>query len=175
MSGVSNQVEITAEMMSSAAKIETRFKDRALHFTSKPSDPLLLIFTVNYRWEEPDDEKLYEFDFTLLIKDDKGQVIHSEYRHFGDEEPGFVGKEEKDLNQYVKEERYLKYYKTERPLRKGEGTMVRSLKTPDKHGKYNYTFEIVSQFWARRLGEERGLEKNKTESSAKLKVTVDVS
>jgi hypothetical protein len=175
MSQKASQVEIIGKMIASPLKTKSEFDEKSVELEARANKPVLLVFSANYRWEEQRDDKLNDWDFYLEITDDQGGVIHSEYKHYGEDEPGFVGKDEESYRAYLEEESYLKYYKPDDNLKRGEGTMVRSLKTPDKPGRYMYRCRLVAQFWARKLGEDRGLEKNKTESRALCTVIVKVT
>ncbi|MFQ5800253.1 MAG: hypothetical protein ACE5HH_00855 [Candidatus Hydrothermarchaeales archaeon] len=165
MAEAPEQIEISGRMIASPRKTEARFEKKDIKLTASPSNPLVLVFSADYRWEEQGDTKLNDWDFYMTITDEKGKDIYSDYKHFGEDEPSFVEKDELA---------YLEYLKDEDNYQSGDGTMVRSLKTPTTQGTHTYTCQLRAQFWARKLGEEKDLEKNKTESTDECTVTVTV-
>ncbi len=174
MSNSTEQISIDGEMISSPQKTEARFGKHKIKLSAYASNPLLLIFTASYRWEEEEDDKWNDWDFFMTITDEKGNILHSEHKHFGEDEPGFIGEDEDSHIEYIKEETFLKHYKNDDTLKKGDGVMARSLKTPSEPGTYTYICKLTSQFWERGLGEDRGLEKNKTEDSDECVVKITV-
>jgi hypothetical protein len=168
------QLIIRGEMKASPGQTKASFEKEEIKLTATTKKPLLLIFSAAYSWEEEVDEKLNDWEFFMEITDDSGNVVHSEYKHFGEDEPGFVGKDENGYKDYIKEESYLKHYKSSDSLKKGEGTIVRSIKTPTTTGKFTFTCHISALFWARKLGEDKFLVKNNTQSTAECKVIVRV-
>lgn len=161
--------------MASYSKTHASFEKDMVKIQAKAEKPSLIVFSVNYRWDEESEDKINDWDFILNIIDEGGELLHSDYRHFEEEEPGLLTKDEEGYKEYIKEEAYLKHYKCDVHLECGEGLMARSIKTPTKKGTYLYACHITSQFWARRLGEDKGLAKNLTESTAECIVRVDVS
>jgi hypothetical protein len=168
------QIIIRGEMRASAKETKASFENEEIKLTATTKKPLLLIFSASYSWEEELDEKLNDWEFFMEITDEGGNVIHSEYKHFGEDEPGFVGKDESAYKDYIKEESYLKHYKSSDSLKKGDGTIVRSIKTSTTKGKFTFTCHISALFWTRKLGEDKFLVKNKTQSTAECRVIVSV-
>ncbi|RMF91607.1 MAG: hypothetical protein D6733_00725 [Methanobacteriota archaeon] len=166
MTGAPEQVEITGRLIATPTKTEAVFEQEEVHVDAKASSPVIIVFSATYRWAEEGDTRLNDWDFYMTIEDEKGEVIHSDYKHFGEDEPEFLGDDEK---------RYMEYLQDEDNFQSGDGAMVRSIRTPATPGTYTYLCEIRAQFWARGFREEKGLEKNKTESVARCKVTVTVS
>jgi hypothetical protein len=170
-----DQLEIHGSMVSSPTKTKAEFEKKELKLTARVRNPLILLFNVEYEWAEEGDNKLNDWDFYFSITDEKGGILHSDYKHFGEEEPGLIAEDEKSFQEYVKEESYLRYYKDSDNLQKGDGSLVKSIKTPSTPGVYSYTCNITVQFWAKKIGEESGLAKNKTESTDQMVVRVTVS
>lgn len=159
------QIEIPGKMIASPQKTEARFEKKDIKLTASSSKPSVLVFSTDYRWEEQGDTRLNDWDFYMTITDEKGKIIYSDYKHFGEDEPTFVEKDELA---------YLEYLKDEDNYQSGDGIMVRSLRTPTTKGTHTYTCHLKAQFWARKLGEEKDLEKNKTESTDECTVTITV-
>ena len=168
------QIEITGELVSSQGITKAGFKKKSFQVKASAAQPLVLIFSANYTWEGRDDEGLNNWDFYMTITDETGEVIHSEYKHFGEDEPGFTGKDGRSYKEYLKEEGYLRHYKARDEIKKGAGTMARSIKAPAIPGTYTYSFKIAVQCWKRKPGEKRRVEKHKTESSDEAHVSVIV-
>jgi hypothetical protein len=170
-----DQVEIVGEIVASPQKTEAVFEEKKINLVARVSRPLFLVFTAKYSFEEQLDVKLNDWEFYMTITDEQdGTVLKSEYLHFGEEEQGYIGKNDDAYKDYLEEEDFLKHYKSDDRLKKGDGTIVRSLKTPSEKGIYTYKCQLISRFWARNLGEEKGLEKNKTESIAEVIVSITV-
>jgi hypothetical protein len=174
MSNSTEQISIDGEMIASPQKTEAKFEKHKINLSTSSSEHLLVIFSAKYSWEEEEDNKWNDWDFFMTLTDDEGKILHSEHKHFGEDEPGFIDEDEDSHIKYLKEEAYLKYYKNDDRLKKGEGVMARSLRTPSEPGAYKYKCRIIAQFWERALGEERGLEKNKTEDIDECEVKVTV-
>jgi hypothetical protein len=174
MSEPVEQISIAGEMTASPQKTEASFEKHKIDLSTSASSPMLLIFSVNYSWEEQRDDKMNDWDFVISISDDDGNILHSEHKHLGEDEPGLISEDEEMYKDYLKEEAYLKYYKNDDSLKKGEGVMARSLRTPSKPGAYTYRCQLIAQFWARALGEDKELEKNKTEAADECAINVTV-
>ncbi|MFV2041030.1 MAG: hypothetical protein ACC644_03465 [Candidatus Hydrothermarchaeales archaeon] len=169
------QIQITGEMRASSEETVATFHKTDVSVKSSKESPVLLVFSAVYRWDEEVDGRLKDFDFYMTIHDSEGEVVHSDHKHFGEEEPGFIGADEKAFKEYAEEEAYLQVYKQDATPKSGEGTMARSIRVPVEPGEYIFICKIMSQFWSRAVGEERGREKNKVEAAAECTVTVRVS
>jgi hypothetical protein len=169
-----DQVLITGELIATPHKTEAGFEKDAINLTASHSKPILLVFSANYRWEEQRDDKVNDWEFFMNIVNEKGEALHSEYKHFGDDDEGFTGDDEEAYKAYLKEEALLRYDRGDDPLKKGNGTLVRSIKTPSAKGSYTYLCQLIAVFWARLLGEDKSLVKNKTESIAECLIRVNV-
>jgi hypothetical protein len=174
MSESVEQILIAGEMMASLHKTVARFEKRNYNLSASSSNPLLLIFSVNYSWEEEKQDKWNDWDFFMTVTNEDGDVLHSEHKHFGESEPGFIFEDEDSHKEYLEEEAYLKHYKNTGPQKKGKGVMARSLSTPSDPGIYTYRCQLITQFWERTIGEDAGLEKNKTEFTDECLVNVTV-
>ena len=169
------QIQITGEMRASSEETAAVFHTSDVTVKSSKQCPVLLIFSAVYRWSEEVDGRWKDFDFYMTISNSVGEVVHSDHKHFGDEAPGPVGSDEHAFKEYLEEEAYLQVYKQDAQPKSGEGTMARSIRIPVEPGRHTFTCQLVSQFWSRAVGEERGLEKNKVEAAAQCTVTVTVS
>jgi hypothetical protein len=158
------QINVEGKMIASPAKTEATFDEKNIKVSAQASKPKLLIFSVEYKWEEQGDTNLNEWDFSMNLNDGDGNELYSDYKHFGEDEPAFV--DEKDL-------KYKEYLSDDDNYQSGTGTMVKSIKTPTTQGNYTYKFQIRAQFWSRK-SEEEPLEKNLTESVNECAVNLSV-
>lgn len=171
MSESVEQISIVGVIVASHNKILARFDTHKINLSASASSPLLLIFSVNYSWEEQRDDKWDDWDLFMIITDEEGDILHSEQKHFGEDKDSYKN--------YPKEGDNLRYYKTknykkEDRLKKGEGVMAWSLNTPSHPRIYTYKCKHIAQFWEREIGEDAGLEKNKTKESDECLVSVSV-
>jgi|GEM_PF-5147723 len=172
MSEPVEQIQITAVMKASSEETTATFQENKVSVSSSKDSPVLLVFSAVYNWEEDVDGRWKDFDFYMTILDSRGEIVHSDHKHFGDEEPGLIGSNETAFKEYAEEEAYLKVYQEDPTAKSGDGTMARSIRAPAEPGEYTFTCKLVSQFWSRAAGEDRGLEKNKVEATAECTVTV---
>jgi hypothetical protein len=158
------QINVEGRMIASPARTEATFEEKNIKVSARASEPKLLIFSVGYKWEEQGDTNLNEWDFQMNLTDGGGNVLYSDYKHFGEDAPTFV--DEKDL-------KYREYLSDDNNYQSGTGTMAKSIQTPNAPGDYTYKFQIKAQFWSRRSGEETPA-KNITESIGECTVQLSV-
>jgi hypothetical protein len=165
MSKEPKQINVSGWMIASPTQTKAKFKEKELKITADAANPTILIFSSDYKWSEEGNTDLNNWDFYMEINDDSGNQLYSDSKNFGEDTPIFV--EDKKLQK-------LDYLSDNDNFQSGDGTIVKSIRTPSATGKYTYTCLIRAQFWSRKPGEPKDRLINLTESKSSCTVTVTV-